>query len=287
MKPIMIFFALAVVASALPCTAQNAVTVPHYRHGFPIPPEATARLALFNEMERAGAKALQDGDFLAAEADYRKAIEASPWAPGYYGLGEALVGQGRITEAIEAYRAGLYGPPYTVRVLKDLPLHGLINPNVRDCPGGAATEDWMEYALLLSQTGQSAEAAIVYKKALPNVPDVNARTIGRFADPDTLSPAAFQASVHIALGLCASFGMDTFDTNHAKAMIEFDKARQLQPDSALTNYYGYGWQNLSPKDRAKLNDAQQAKAALQKAVTLDKGEVKQAAEKALQVAMKS
>ena len=71
-------------------------------------------------------------------------------------------------------------------------------------------------------------------------------------------------------------------------MTEFDKARQLQPDSALTNYYyGYGWRNLSPKDQAGLNDARQAKAALQKAVKAGKGEIKQAAEKALQITMKS
>ena len=77
------------------------------------------------------------------------------------------------------------------------PLQGQFNPNLRDCPGASGAQAWTKYALLLSQTGQSAEAVVIYKKALPNVPDVNAQTIGRFPDPETLSPAAFQASTQI------------------------------------------------------------------------------------------
>ena len=147
----------------------------------------------------------------------------------------------------------------------------------------------MKYALLLSQTGQQAEANVVYRKALLQVPDVDDRTIGRFPDADTPSPTEFQAAVHVAIGLCATYGSDPFDTSdsqHVRAMQEFDKARQLQPESALTNYYyGYGWQRLSPNDREKAVDAVQAKAALLKAVKVGKGDVKKAAQKALMVAM--
>jgi hypothetical protein len=122
---------------------------------------------------------------------------------------------------------------------------------------------------------------------LPLVPDIDAKTIIRFPDAGILSPAALQASAHIALGLCATFGSYSFGTNHAIAMSEFDKACHLQPDAPLTNYYyGYGWQNLAPNDRVKLINEQQAKAALQKAVRLGKGAVKEAAQKALLMAMK-
>jgi len=138
-------------------------------------------------------------------------------------------------------------------------------------------ESWMKYALLLSQTNQQAEAIRIYQKALLVVPDITERTITRFPDATTLAPREFQASVHIALGLCASFGVGS-----DKAMAEFAKARQLEPASSLTNYYyGYGWQRLAPAVRAKYGTPQQAKAALQKAVKLGKGDVKLAAAKAL------
>lgn len=65
-------------------------------------------------------------------------------------------------------------------------------------------------------------------------------------------------------------------------MAEYTKALQLAPDNALTNYfYGVGWQRLSPAERAKFGTAQQAKAALQKAVKVGDASVKTAARKAL------
>ena len=59
----------------------------------------------------------------------------------------------------------------------------------------------------------------------------------------------------------------------SKATIQ--KALALEPGNALTNYYyGYGWHNLSPADRLKFGTAQQAKAALQKAVKVGNASVK-------------
>lgn len=70
-------------------------------------------------------------------------------------------------------------------------------------------------------------------------------------------------------------------------MEHYQRALQLAPDSALTNYYyGQGWQKLSPAERIQFGTAQQAKAALQKAIKIGKGAVKKAAQKPLQVAMK-
>lgn len=285
MKSLTIFLALTAATLALPGTAQSKA-VRHNPRGFPNSPELLARLALEGELRSAGMKALKNGNFTSAEADFRRSIEADSLSPSYYGLGQALAGQGRTAEAIEAYRARIYGPPYTVSVLTDIPVHGLINPDVRECPGAAGAEAWMQYALLLSQTGQSEEAVIVYTKALPQVPAVDETTIHRFPDAATLTPTEFQASVHVALGLCASFGMDTFEENAARAMREYNAARQIQPESALTNYYyGYGWQRLSPPERSRFGTEQQAKAALLKAVKVGKGDVKKAAQKALMVAM--
>jgi len=289
MKLITIFLALTAAPLALPSAAQSLII--HHRHGFPNPPALLARLALESETRIAGMKALRNGDFTTAEADFRESIKADSLSPSNYGLGEALAGQGRITEAIEAYRAGIYGPPYTVAVLNDIPLHGLINPNVRECPGGAGAEAWMKYALLLNQMGQSAEAIVIYQKALPNVPDMSELTHSRFPNAAALSPSEFQAAAHIALGLLDEFGgdntIDSPDSQQIRAMQQFDKARQLQPDAPITNYYyGFGWQHLYPSERAHYGHAAQAKAALQKAVSLDNGEIKAAAEKALGIAMK-
>jgi len=276
MKPIVILFALTGVASALPCTAQSPV-VHQRRHGFPLSPELKARLALGGEMERAGAEALRNRDFVAAEGDFRDSIRASSWAPGYYGLGEALAGQGRTVEAIEAYRVGIYGPPYTVAVLNDIPVHGQYNPDVRECAGEAGAQAWMKYALLISQTGVSTEAIVIYKKALAQLPHVDALGLDASLASGTLTPAEFQAGAHMALGICATYGgTDT------QAMSEFDKALRLRPDSPLANYYyGYGWQHLALKGQARATLAPQAKAAFQKAASLGEGDVKKNAEEAL------
>ncbi len=82
-------------------------------------------------------------------------------------------------------------------------------------------------------------------------------------------------------------GSDMSAYENSRAFTEYGKALALEPDWALTNfYYGYGWQRLFPADKAQLGSVRQAKAALLKATRLGKGDVKKAAEKALQVAMK-
>lgn len=229
-------------------------------------------------LEQTGAKALRAGDYAAAEADFRESISISPEHSTYYELGEALVQQGRSAEAMEAYREGIYGPPFTTPIQNDIPIHGQFNPNIRTCPGGGAEVPWMKYALLLSQMGQGAEAVVIYKKALPEVPEANHPGMSLALDTDTPEPEAFQAAAHVALGLCATWVFP----DHDKAMTEFDAARRLRPTSPLTNYYyGYGWQRLDPKGAAKQGSAVQAKAALQQAAASGGGEVKKAAEEAL------
>ena len=289
MKIITAIFALTAVITAAPCSAQSNVI--HHRKPYVMSPALAARLARDSEMERAGHEALRNGDFVAAEADFRESINASPWARGYFGLGEALAGQGRTEEAIAVYRSGIYGPPYTVAVLNDIPLHGQFNPNVRECPGAAGAEAWMKYALLLSQTGLSPEAIVIYQKALPQVPAFNEVPIDCFPGNGAPSLTGFQAAIHVALGLCAAHGgdntVDTAESQYLLAMQEYQKALQLAPESALTNYYyGDGWEYLAPADQAKFGTVQQAKAALQKAVKFGKGEVRIAAQRALQIAMK-
>lgn len=309
MKPMILSIALLAITAALPCAAQTsaAQTSPtpgnispqtmqvilkslfreaRTMHHADLTPQQRAHVeavhARVNDLERAGAKALHEGDFAAAESDFRESVSITPAPNTYYELAEALTGQGRVAEAIAAYRGGIYGPPYTVAVLNDIPVHGQFNPNVRDCPGGGAEVSWMKYALLLSQTGQGAEAVAIYKKALPRVPDGAALGIDAPLASGTLSPAGFQAAAHITLGLCATFSGDSIGGTHEKAMGEFDAARRLRPDSPLTNYYyGYGWKHLDLKGAARQAYAAQAKAAFQQAAAYGEGDVKKAAEQAL------
>ena len=101
--------------------------------------------------------------------------------------------------------------------------------------------------------------------------------------PDTPEPAALAVALHIARGMVynttggwAGTGQDT------EAMAEYGKALQLAPDNALANYYyGVGWHKLSPAERVKFGHADQAKAALQKAIQLGDPTVKKMAEETL------
>lgn len=98
-------------------------------------------------------------------------------------------------------------------------------------------------------------------------------------------PTALATAIHITRGLVYNATPDwAGDSQNKEAAAEYGKALQLAPDSPLTNYYyyyGVGWQQLSPAERAKIGNIQQAKAALRKAVLLGKGDVKKAAQRAL------
>lgn len=312
MKPIIFCLALASLTFAIPCLAQTGAaqannppetlqslaqrllreaTGPHHRT---LTPEEQAYdkavFTRFREMDHAGAEALSGRDFVAAEGYYRESIKVFDWPYSYFGLGEALAGQGRIAEAVEAYRGGIYeragnGTPYVALPSDDKPSPEPGGPKLCIFPGAGA-EVWMKYVLLLNQTGQGAEALTIYRQAVPAVPDVNTEknNIQAFLDVGSSSPIALEAAAHIALGLCATFS----GSGSEKAMSEFDKGRRLQPDSALTNYYyGFGWQRLNAAERAKVGSVQQARAALQKAILLGKGDLKRAARKVLKDLNKS
>lgn len=231
-----------------------------------------------SQLEALGKDALHTGDFVAAEQFVREAINISdaPWLQ--YELAQSLSGQGRTADAIQVYRSVIYqkkqddGTQATVAVSQ--------NPNemqsgmyLGECLSWEESEDWMRYALLLSQTGQQKEATKIYLKALPLTPllgDQNKKTL---SDTDHMSLSAFQAATHIAIGLCVSQ-----TTGAEAAMREYVKAQQLQPDSPLTNYYyGYGWVSLGAVNQPKFASPDQAKAALEKAVTLGTGDVSAAA----------
>ncbi len=217
-------------------------------------------------LNEAGENALLVKHYEEAEADYRaiQSIDALD-AGAYQGLGEALTGQGRVKEAIQAYQTLIYKDPFK---------WSSIAQEVRT---------QMYYAALLGQTGHWTEAVSIYEKALANVPKFGDTPLAEtHFNPRLPMPTQLWTMAHIASGL----QWQGSGENKA-AFIEFGKAMSLDSDSVFANYYyGYGWQRLDPKDKAKIENAQQAKAALEKAVKLGKPDVKKAAQKALLVAAK-
>lgn len=197
---------------------------------------------------------------VAAEKAFRAALALEGWnAEADPGLAEALAAQGKINEALRVYRTLIYQYPR----------------NLSSVAHDRRTQ--MHYAILLSQTGQWQEAVSVYEKNLPSAVYGDAPKLDVHFDPRAPMPFQLQAMAHVASGM-----EYTGHGQMKEAFGEYEQATHLAPDSAFANYYyGYGWQNLAPKDRAKLLNQEQAKAAFSKAVQLGKGEIKEAAQKAL------
>ena len=204
---------------------------------------------------------LQNKNYSLSEVNFQSAIDASPNGSAYLGLAEAFAGQGKITDALQAYWL-------------------LFHPGPRQSWGGSyIPKADLEYALLLDQTGHWDEALAHYNHAVPDLPRGDLKIAVGF-DPGAPQPAALAAASHVGLGLYDNFEYQP--DSDARAFQEYAAALQIAPNWDVANYYyGIGWQKLSPADRAKFGTAQQAKAALQKAVKVGKGNVKAAAEKAL------
>ncbi len=230
-----------------------------------VPPEILALTRQAGALVDQGEALLKAGNYVAAEQTFREASAVQALGMPKFdpsaerGLAEALVYQGRTAEALQLYRTLIY---------EDQHKFSSVSQELRTT---------MRYAILLTQTGQWPEAVAVYEKALPGAEFHGMPKLDVHFDPNIPMPAQLQTIAHLACGI----GFNRHNDDRA-AFSEYVKASYLAPDSALVNYYyGDGWQNLTPKDRATLGSVQQAKAALQKAVLLGKGDLKKAAQKAL------
>ncbi len=230
-----------------------------------LPPEQLAMSRHSDFLVAQGEALLKAGNYGAAEQTFRAASAAEALGtPGFNpsaerGLAEALAYQGRTADALPLYRRLIYEYPHNFSsVAQEL-------------------RTTMRYSILLTQTGQWPEAVAVYEKALPGGDFHGMPKLDVHFDPRVPMPVQLQTIAHLACGI--EFNRRSDDR---AAFSEYVKASYLAPDSALVNYYyGDGWQNLPPKDRAMLGSVQLAKAALQKAILLGKGDLKKAAEKAL------
>lgn len=135
----------------------------------------------------------------------------------------------------------------------------------------------LPYAQLLLKSGHWAQALAIYSQVLPRLPDVGSHpetpivhdgelmSANSHFSADVPEPAALVTALHIARGMVynvtPSWGSEAQNT---EAMAEYNKALQLAPNNALTNYYyEAGWRKLILTERTKFGNAH-VKAAARK-----------------------
>ncbi len=238
----------------------------------PSPPALLARIRWAEEDKRNGENALRAKDYKTAEQDFRSSVEGFPFGEAYCGLAECLLAQGRKDEAMQTFRL--------VIVRDENHVNG----------ANATTRGFLQYAILLSQSGKWAEAVSSYQSAVQTALLDQRNDVPKYTvifDSDIPQPKVLEISAHIALGLDANSTCDNSGVwENDRAFEEYGKALALMPDSPLTNFfYGYGWQHLDPKDRVKLaakpGQREAVKATLEKAAKLGTDEVQVQAKKEL------
>lgn len=204
--------------------------------------------------------ALEAGDY-ASEEDYaRQAVDLGVGS-GLSNdlLAQSLKDQGKDDEALQAYRV-------IVVDQKD---------NNQD--------NLVPYAMLLLKAGQWAQATAVSNNVLPRIGNGETLIATSHFSPDVPQPKELATVLHIAQGLLYQEGQGwEHHSKREQGMSEFLQARNLIPNSDLTNYYvGYGWEHLDAQSRTKAANARQAKVALAKAATSKNSSIKKAADEAM------
>ena len=234
-------------------------------HNGPLPAGYRERAQAYASLCQDAKLDMQARNYIRAEEEFRGAIAAdADSGAAYLGLAEALEAQGKTIEALQAY-------------------HGYFNPGptVSWLGGSAMPKAYLEYALLLNQNGQWAEAAAHYNDVLPQLVDLGLKNPVQL-DPNTPQPLALTVGAHIGLGLYDNFRDYEPDSN-TKAFAEYTTALGLAPNwDAANYYYGVGWSRLDLKSQTRAVHAAQAKAALKKAAASDDAVVKKAASETLE-----
>ncbi len=255
MKIRTVYAALAFCLSVAPAALAQLPINP-----IPITPEDQAIANKTAQLVHDAAASLHAGFYAQAEKEARQALALDKdSAVGEEVLAAALDAEGKNQEAYQMYH---------VMVVDEQAQY---------------TRVLLPYALLLLKSGQWAQAVTVYNQAIAQFSEKDLLRANSHFSADVPEPAALAVAIHIARGVTYNAGSDwAGEGQHREMMAEFGKALQLAPDADLANYYyGFGWRNLDPKERAKMGSMQEAKAALQKAILLGKANVKEAARKVL------
>lgn len=279
-----------VVQASAPATVHTATVHMSGSNYAPPTPEQQAKIEKAARLGGTAFYSLKAGRYAEAEAEAQASMSLIPDDGMVLEvLAASLDAQGKTDEALQAYQALTRGEKGTL---------------------GGQPRVLLPYALLLLNSGHWAQAVAAYNAALPFVGDSFANVEARLKaagpsgrivqdgevlasnshfSPDVPEPGRLALMIHLARGVKFNAEEDwAHDPQNTEAFAEYGKALQLAPNSGLTNYYyGVGWNKLSPAERTKFGSAQQAKAALQKAVNLAEGPIKVAAQKALMVAMKT
>jgi Tfp pilus assembly protein PilF len=224
-------------------------------------PAQMARIDEIRSLDKAAAAALDADDYAEAEADARKVISLGPDSGvAQEVLASALYAQGKTQEALQAYK-----------VMAD---------EHTDDP-----RNLLPYAMLLLKTRHWKQAVAEYNEAVPNVSDPFPRNYFKDLSGESLlqadshfspgvpQPQDLATAIHVALGLTygdgVSWGRHSQDD---RALIEFQKALALEPDSPLANLF-------YAKKLQSMRRSADAQAYFKKAAALGQEDMKAAAEK--------
>ena len=238
---------------ALGQASQNSKIKPGSANAVPPTSRQLTMMEQSGFLQQTAEQALNAGNYADAEAEARDALSIDRQAllaPRI--LAEALDAQGKSQEALKQYQM------------------------IADA-GTEAPRELLPYALLLLNAGQWKQAVAAYDKAILHLP-------ASFIAPQNAAGLKFnandeqQTALTVAIYLGEGIDENSLGERRVKAYRDYEKALKLEPDSLLTNYYyGYGWQQLSPAERAKLaakpGQREAVKAALEKAAALGTGDV--------------
>ena len=209
-------------------------------------------------LEQAASRAIDFGAYALAESDARQSLELYPVGLCQEILAQALYGQGKVSEALQAYEP---------------------------IASGGQPRNSLPYAMLLLKSGQWASAVESYNKAIERLGFREStshiglgdliRADSHFSADGLPRKEDLEVAIHLAMGVLYN-GTASWARNsqHGKALSEYQQALKIRPEAALVNYfYGYGLLQLKQNEKAQ--------EAFAKAAKLGAGDVKKASEQGL------
>lgn len=166
----------------------------------PLNPELSQAIGDSFNFSRAGDAAVNRGAWQEASSDYQQALGLAPAnRPALYGMAKCAEKSGDTKSAINYYRAAIYtSEPGRYGTVQD------------DGFQENMPEKLMEYALLLSKTGQEQESLFVCRRAVSLLnydngkPDLKVMLPDFTAEDFAYTPKHLQAIAHLTIGIVAS-----------------------------------------------------------------------------------